>query len=149
MSDKNNIDTNVFMKKAAIENVLVWLLTFIGFGSLLFFVINYASIIRIKDNMDAMCDYAAHIIANEGTGADIVTRLNEIRANDVQAIASGDISCTSVLDTPPTYQVIFTAVTTNNSYKFYGQALQSTRVVFNEVNNETVTCTLTITLNNN
>lgn len=147
MNTEKNGSSN-FMKKAAIENVLVWLLTFIGFGSLLFFVINYASIIRIKDNMDAMSDYAANIIANQGTGANVVTRLNDIRDNKIQTISAGNIVCTSVLDTPPTYQVIFTTVTTNNSYKFYGQALQSTRVVFNEMNNETVTCTLTITLNN-
>lgn len=136
------------MKQAAIENVLVWLLTFIGFGTLFWFIMNYAIIIRIQDNMNAMSDYGANIIANEGIGADIVDRLNQIRASDVQAISAGDVVCNSVLDSPPTYQVIFTTVTTNTNYKFYTQALQTTRAVFNEVDDETVTCTLTITLDN-
>lgn len=136
----------VNMKKAAIENVLVWLLTFIGFGTLFYFVMNYALIIRVQDNMNALCDYGANVIAEQGVGADITARLNEIATGNIAAISAGDIVCNSVTDSPLTYQVVFTAVTTNQEYKFYTDPLQTSRAVFNQVNGDTVTCTLTITL---
>ena len=136
----------VKMKNAAIESVLVWMLTFIGFGTLFYFVINYAMIIRVQDNMNALCDYGANMIAEEGVGADIVTKLNEISTGNIATIGAGDIVCNSVTESPLTYQVVFTTVTTNQDYKFYTEALQTSRAVFNQVSGDTVTCTLTITL---
>lgn len=134
------------MKPAYIENILIWMVMFIGFVTLFFFVIDYASIVRIKDNMDALSDFGARSIAINGTGTDISAQLNVTSVNAINAITSGNLNCNSVANNA--FQVIFITQATNSSYKFFNNQLTSRRVVFNEVNSNTVTCTLNITLSN-
>ena len=135
------------MKKAYVENIILWMVMFVGFATMFFFVIDYATIIRVKDNMDALSDYGASRIARQGVATDMITELNNIAVSKVNTITSGNLVCTSVTNTPPDYQVIFITETTNTQIEFYSSKLTSRRVVFNEVNSQTVTCTLTITLN--
>ena len=138
------------MKPAYIENILIWMVMFIGFVSLFFFVINYASIVKVKDNMNAMADYAANIKATDETITDVelITNLNNMKANAVTTLVVGDIVCNSVTDTPATYQVSVSVQTAaGTEYKFYTDQIVAKRVVFNEINSDTVTCTLSITLN--
>ena len=143
-----NNSKNKKMRPAYIENILLWMVMFIGFVTLLFFVIDYATIIRVKDNMDALSDYGASRIAIQGTGTDMITELNDIRIGTIGNIKSSNLVCNSTADTPPTFQVIFITETTDNSIKFYTGKITSKRVVFNEVNSETVSCKLTVTLSN-
>lgn len=141
MKKKNN------MKPAYIENVILWMVMFVGFATMFFFVIDYSTIVKVKDNMDALSDYGANIIARQGI-SDISTELNDMKVARINTISAGDLSCASVADTPPTFQVIFITETTNNSIEFYSNKLTSRRVVFNETNSNTVTCTLQVTLSN-
>ena len=136
------------MKPAYVENIILWMVMFVGFATFFFFVIDYSTIVRVKDNMDAMSDYGANRIAREGVSTDITSELNDMKVAKVNAITSANIVCNSVADTPPTYQVIFITQTSNNSIEFYNKKLSTKRVVFNEVNSQTVTCTLTVTLSN-
>ena len=138
--NKNNI------KPAYIENILLWIVMFIGFITFFFLTLDYASIIRVKDNMDALSDYGAENIAINGIGNNISTNLNNITIGIINNITSTDLICTPTTDN--TFQVIFITQTTNNSYKFYSNQLSSRRVVFNQVNSDTVTCILNITLAN-
>lgn len=135
------------MKKAYIENVLLWMVMFIGFVTLFFFVIDYATIVRIKDNMDAISDYGARNVAINGIGQDLSTNINNMKVQGINNV-SADTSSICTSNANNAYQVIFITQTTNNSYKFYGDTLTSRRVVFNEQNSNTVTCTLNITLSN-
>lgn len=140
---------NIANKKPAyIENIILWMVMFVGFATMFFFVIDYATIIRIKDNIDALSDYGANRIAVQGVGTDMITELNDTKISKINAITAADLVCNSVADVPATYQVIFTTETSNNSVEFYNDKLTSKRVVFNEVNSETVTCNLTVTLSN-
>lgn len=143
-----NIEKIKNMKPAYIENILLWMVMFIGFATMFFFVINYATIVRVKDNMDAMSDYAASRVSLQGIGADLVTDLNNMKVGRINNITAGNIVCNSVVNNPPDFQVIFITQTSNNSIEFYQKSLTSRRVVFNEFNSQTVTCTLTVTLSN-
>lgn len=143
-----NIEKRKNAKPAYIENILLWMVMFIGFVTLFFFVIDYATIIRVKDNMDALSDYGANRISKQGSTTNIISELNDIKIKAISTINAGNLVCNSVAQTPPTYQVIFTTETTNNSIKFYKGKIISKRVVFNEVNSQTVSCKLTVTLSN-
>lgn len=143
---------NKKMKPAYIENVIIWMVMLIGFATFFFFVIDYATIVRVKDNMDALSDYGARTVAVSGTDSttldNLVTRFNAMTVSGMANIASGDLVCNSVTDTPPRYQVIFnTQTAAGNTVEFYNQQMVSTRAVFNEVDSQTVTCTLTVTYN--
>ncbi|WP_320035938.1 hypothetical protein [Halarcobacter sp.] len=137
------------MKKAYIENILLWIVMFIGFVTLFFFVLNYAKIARVKDNMDAISDYGARLISTNGIGAitinTFVTRANNIAVNGIAQISSGNVVC-NIDNTivPPNYQVIFTTQL-DSGVSFYNKQIVSRRAVFNESGPGTVTCTLTIT----
>lgn len=136
------------MKKAAIENIFVWIVLFVGFATFFFFIIDYATILRVKDNMQALSDYGANYVAINGVGDNISTSLNDIKANSINSISADTNSiCNEVTNSPLDYQVVFTTQTTNNSYKFYGKKLSATTAVFNQQSGNTITCTLNITLN--
>ncbi len=143
--------TNDNMKHAYIENILLWMVMFIGFAGLLFLVINYATIIRVKDNMDAISDYGALRISKDGLILDTTQFSNKLNNMKVSAIGTidatlgVDMNCTTVADSG--YQVIFITQTTNTSYKFFNSQLKSKRAVYNESNSNSVTCTLDVTLN--
>lgn len=135
---------NKKLKPAYVENIIIWLVIFVGFVTMFFFTINYASILRVKDNMDAISDYGANMIAVNGVDVEMIDQINDIALPLVSNIDSGDLTCNSVVDNA--YQVIFNTQTSNTEYKFYEKQLLTQRIVFNQVNSNSVTCTLTITL---
>ena len=73
---QKKIDTK---KPAYIENIILWMVMFIGFATMFFFVIDYATIIRTKDNIDALSDYGANVIAVQGVGTDMIAELNNTK----------------------------------------------------------------------
>jgi hypothetical protein len=136
-------------KPAYIENILLWMVMFIGFATLFFFVINYASIIRVKDHLDALSDYGANTISMQGSRTDISAQLNSMAGRGLDTINTGDLVCNQIAEEIRTFQVIFNTVTTNSSYKFFDHQLSSRRVVFNQDGSgNTVTCTLSVTILN-
>lgn len=141
------------LKAAYIENVIIWMVMFVGFATLFFFIIDYATVIRVKDNMDALSDYGARKIAVNGTSEttlnDLVARFNDMKVRGLANITAANLVCNSVMDDPAKYQVVFTTQTPEGtSIKFYNQQLVSTRAVYNESDAQTVTCTLTVTFAN-
>ncbi|WP_321469038.1 hypothetical protein [Halarcobacter sp.] len=137
------------LKKAYIENILLWMVMFIGFVTFFFFVINYAKVARVKDNMDAISDYGARLISTNGTGAitisSFITRVNNMSVKGIDPVATADLICNEDNTiVPPEYQVIFSTQLAGG-VSFYDKQIVSRRVVFNENGSETVTCTLTIT----
>lgn len=141
------MENKEIMKKAYIENVLLWMVMFIGFVTLFFFVIDYATIVRVKDNMDAISDYGSRMVALNGVGADLSTNINGMKVNAINNV-SADTNSICVTTANGAYQVIFITQTTNTEFKFFGNQLGSRRVVFNETSTDTITCTLNITLSN-
>lgn len=136
------------MKKAGVENIFIFMILFSSFVGIFFFVINYATIIRAKDNIDALADYASNYVATRGVGDDISDTMNSIAPSGMDPInADTSALCNSIADN--THQVIFTVTSTNDSYSFYDGEISSRRVVFNQINSNTVTCNLEVTLQEN
>lgn len=154
-----NNNSNKNLKQAAIENVLIWMLLFIGFIGIFFLIIDYATIVRIQDKMNELGDYAANRIANDGAIMDLTAEFNNRKVAAIQTFNANDVNttiiCSDVAD--GLYQVRFNIVTTNNSYKFYNNPLSSSKVVFNNVyindanvanDSDSIECNLQITLVN-
>ncbi|WP_072679774.1 hypothetical protein [Arcobacter sp. LA11] len=145
------------MKPAYIEQILMWMVLFIGFVWLFFFVINYATAIRIKDNMDALSEYAVRVVSGTLTQstmptAQLVTDLNSIRIPAIDTIAIGDIVCNIATAAPQNtnYQAIFIVQGTYNKNFLSGQGANnfiSRKVVYNENSAAQITCTLSIDIN--
>ncbi len=136
------------MKKAAIENILVWIVLFAMFASIFFFVINYTVIIRAKDTMDAIADFGSNYVAVNGIGDDLSNRMNDIKSRNFSNI-NADTSTICNTNNDNEYKVIFNVTATNNNLYFYNGQLFSKRVVFNQDGTgDTITCDLSVTINN-
>ncbi len=135
------------MKKAAIENIFIWLVLFVGFATLFFFIIDYATILRIKDNMNAISDYGANYVATNGMGDDISTQINDMKLITIQNVnANTGAICNIDAARANQYKVIF-ITQADSSYKFYNNQLRTSRAVFNQTSSDTIVCRLVITLN--
>ena len=143
------------LKTAYIEQILMWMVIFIGFVWMFFFVIKYATAIRIKDNIDALSEYGARKIASTvnqslvDSDATFIASLNNIRINKISALTTADLVC--VIDTSSVNsQVIFITQGTYLDDFLSNQGTNnftSKKVVFNESNVEQITCTLNVTIN--
>lgn len=144
------------MKSAYIEQILMWLVIFTGFVWIFFFIINYATAIRIKDNMDALSKFAARSVSNTINQGlvptnDLITNLNSIRISAIDPIVLGDIACVIATATPASinYQTIFIVQGTYDKHFLAGSGTNnfvSTKVVYNETNPEQIRCTLSISI---
>lgn len=136
------------MKKGAVDQILLWIVLFIVFVSLLFFVIDYSLAVRVKDNADSLSDYGARMVALGKSEDEIATGLNQIKLPSVTTITAADITC---VDDPLTtnYQVHFNVVGTfDTQFITSGENnINSSAVVFNEISNVQRTCTLNLTIN--
>ena len=144
-------------KPAYIELVLMWMVIFIGFVWMLFFVIDYATAMRIKDSMDDMSKYGAKYVARSTTQASmssdatLVTNLNNIKIGKINnADVNTDLNCVIATTSPnnTNSQSIFVVQGTYDiSSRIASNNFVSTTVVFNEASQAQITCTLNITFN--
>lgn len=139
-----NTNHKPFMKKAAVELIIVWIALFSVFTTSLFFIINYGAIIRSKNNLDALSEFGANMVASRGPEHDIIDELNSVKARNVNTISSSNLTCER--DHNEEFQIVFLTRTTNTKYKFFDGLISSRRVVYNQLNSDTVSCILTVTL---
>jgi len=147
---KTKIENNTNMIEAVVENILLWMIMFIGFVSLFFMVLDYSKVLRIKDNMSSLSDYGARMIALNKNESDIITGLNNLKANTVANITSSNLLC-NTNTSADNYQAIFNTQTTYTNSVFTTEGannITSRSVVFNEVNSSQEECTLTISISN-
>ena len=83
------------MKKAVVDQILLWTVIFVSFVTMLFVVIDYSMIMRMKGNVDIMSQYSARMIAIGKTDAEIATQLNSMKLSYFSNIVASDISCTT------------------------------------------------------
>lgn len=136
------------MKKAVVDQIILWIVLFTIFVSFLFFVIEYSNAIKVKDSTDAVADYVARMVALDKPTTDIVAGANNIKDDYFATIQDGDLTCITD-NSQPNYQVIMNVYTTlNNDFLSIGnQNVHSRTVVFNENNEFQKECSLTLTFN--
>ncbi len=138
--------------------MLMWMVIFIGFVWMFFFVVDYATAVRLKENMDYMSKYAARYVANfndqanVNTDADLITNLNNLRNSKIDAVTAANINCV-IATVPPqdtNSQSIFIVQGTYLKSFLSNQGANnftSTTVVYNQTEVAQITCTLSITIN--
>ena len=133
------------MIPALIDQVMMWMIIFVSFVVILFMVIDYSSIMRIKGNVDIMAEYAARMIALGKSEDEVATNLNNMKNSYFANISGANISCSS--STTETYQVIFNITGLYDDVKVLNiqNDIASKRVVFNEVSSDQIECNLVLT----
>lgn len=136
------------MKPAVLDQMVLWMVLFISFVILLFIVIDYSAIIRMKNNTDVLAHYGSRMIALGNTEADVATKLNNIKIDYFATIAGADINCnTANAAADEEYQVVFTVTSTYTDAKVltFTDTITSKVATFNEKSSDYITCTLALT----
>lgn len=139
---------NKSMKKAAIDQIILWIVLFTIFVSFLFFIIDYSNAIKVKDNTDAVADYVARMVALDKPNSEIITGANKIKDSYFATIQEGDIICN--IDTSiSNHEVIMNVYTTltNGFLNAGNNNVHSKTVVFNESSEFQKECSLTLSFN--
>jgi hypothetical protein len=148
-------EKQINLKSAYIEQIIMWMVIFVGFVWLFFFVIQYATAIRIKDSMDNLSKYAARYISDLNNQTDVPNNinlfinLNNIRSPIIKVITSNNLNCVIAADEPESSnsQSIFIIQGTYKKGFLKDQEENnffSRVVVYNNRNQAQITCTLDI-----
>ncbi|XOB62599.1 hypothetical protein ACMC56_02050 [Campylobacterota bacterium DY0563] len=151
---------NENMKPAYIEQMLMWMTLFLAFVWLFFFVLHYATAVKLNENMDSMGKFAAKYVAALITQdnatvkgeLDLFNTLNQIKIKKIGQITSADVNCV-VATTPPentNSQCIFIIQGTYNKGMLVNAGtnnMVSKTVVYNQNNAAQIKCTLGISIN--
>lgn len=87
------------MKPAYIDQMLMWMVIFVSFAWMFFFVINYATAVKLNENMEYLSKFAARYVSNLNDQTDVandvtlITNLNDIKVDKIETISSADINC--------------------------------------------------------
>lgn len=143
-----NKNTNKNMKKAFVEQIILWIMLFICFVTFLFFVIDYSNAIKVKDNTDAIADYVARMVALGNSAADTIDGANGIKDDYFASMVESDLVCVDDT-TVSNHKVIVNVYTTlTNGFLPTGNSnVHSRTVVFNEKSEIETECTLTLSFN--
>lgn len=137
------------MKKAVVDQIILWIVLFTIFVSFLFFVIDYSNAIKVKNNTDAIADYSARMFALNKDEDEIIAALNnKVKDDYIKTITSMDLVCTTDT-TVSSYQVVVNvyATLTNSFLISTNNNIHSKRVVFNETSEFQKECTLNLDFN--
>ena len=130
------------LKKGVVDQILLWMVMFISFITILFLVLDYYKVIKTKDRVDTVTNYGVRMKALGKEDDDIVSGINNIKSDFFDTVAVGDLSCNDD-DTTTGYQVTFTAnITYNNMFLSEFESINSKASAFNEVSNHNIECTL-------
>ena len=135
------------MKQAIIDQILLWIVMITFFATFLFFVINYSTALRIKDNIDALADYGARMIALGRTDAEVVAGMNNIKLNSMATIQEADLNCVEAATSNYQVQMIVQTTFDSTFLEATPNNVLGKTVVFNEISELEKTCTITVSMN--
>ncbi|RXI43576.1 hypothetical protein CRU99_07025 [Malaciobacter mytili] len=137
---------NILNKPAFVENIILWIVMFIGFITLFFFVLEYSNILKTHHQLSLMSDFGAKMTSRNINDIQIIEGLNRLRTQNISTITNDNLICTS--HNIQNHQVIFN-VSLNYRSSFFNKNILARTVVFNETNNSQIDCTLTLRGNEN
>jgi len=135
------------MRKAVVDQILLWMVILIGFVTLLFITIDYSAVMRLKGNNDTIAELGARLVALGRSNDVIADSLNNIKSTYYADIVGDDIVCNEL--GANSYQVIFNVVSSYDDTKVltFNDSINSKTAVFNETNSNEITCTLELSKN--
>lgn len=139
---------NSNMKKAVIDQIILWIVLFTIFVSFLFFIIDYSNAVKVKDNTDAIADYIGRMVALDKNDTDIITGVNGVKDDYFVPAQVADLVCTTD-SAISNHQVIINVYTTivNSFLPVVQNNIHSKTVVFNESSESQRECSITLSFN--
>lgn len=124
---KSNITKTTKLYKAALDQILVWIMMFTFFVTLLFFVIDYSNVMRTNDNLTSIAIYASKALSKNIKEEDVIDGINKLKFVPYEDITK----MTKVSINKENHQLI---ITVEAEYKgtFFDTTLSARNVVFNE-----------------
>ncbi len=136
------------LKDAVVEQIILWIVIFISFVSILFFIIDYSNALKASENADSIANYTARMVALNESESDIADGINRIKGDYVQAVTTAGISCTEDT-TDASRQVIVNVSGTlpNNIILTGSNNINSKAVVYNESSEYKKECSIALSFN--
>ena len=129
------------MKKAIIDQIMLWIVIFVSFVTIFFMVIDYYVVVKAKDRCDTMSNYAVRMKAL-GRDENITAGLNNLSNDIFETIEESDISCADNDDNE--YKIKWTVNLDLNTTTFKDKHIHSFSAAFNEVDSSSIDCNLTL-----
>ena len=138
-------EKNTKMKKAVVDQILLWIVLFTIFVSFLFFIIEYSNAIKVKDNSDAIADYTAKMVSIGNTNSEIISGLNNIKDDYFAVILEDALVCSEDTSTSNRQVIINIYATLSGGFLNLGSNnIHSKTVIFNENSEYKKECSLTL-----
>lgn len=139
---------SINMKKAIVDQIILWIVLLTIFATFLFFIIDYSNAIKVKDNTDAIADYIGRMVALDKDENDIITGVNGVKDDYFALIQAADLICITD-NTISNHQVIINVYSSivNSFLPVVENNIHSKTVVFNESSEFQKECSLTLSFN--
>lgn len=135
-------------KDAVVEQIVLWIVIFMSFITLLFFVIDYSNAIKANENAESLSQYGSRMIALNKDTADIISGMNNIKGNHVSTIQEDDLTCVEDSSVSNRQVIVNIYATLDNNFLSAGDNnIHSKTVVFNESSEFQKECSLTLSFN--
>ncbi len=134
-------------KDAVVEQIVLWIVIFMSFVTVLFFVIDYSNAIKANENAESLSQYASRMIALNKDIDDVITGMNNIKGNHVESIQADDLSCVEDSSISNRQVIVNIYATLDNNFLSEGNNIHSKTVVFNESSEFQKECSLTLSFN--
>lgn len=132
------------MKKAFVEQILIWILLFVSFASIFFFVLDYYTAIKIQDKSNALAQYVARTKGLSSSHADIIEGLNFTKGDAFDIIVDEDLVCDTDGATSQYQIIVDTSLEFKSRFIPNNENIVARAISFNEINATNITCTLAL-----
>jgi len=135
------------MRRGILDHIIMQIIVFVFFVTMLFIVIDYSSIARVQNLLDTIAQQGARMVSLDRTLTQVSNMINANKTNYFLAVNSSDIVCTT---TGASSQVNFIAQGDyNTSFSTFGNSgvvtVVSRSTAYNEVNSSDLNCTISLT----
>lgn len=137
------------MRKAVVEQIFVWIVLFAAFAGIFFMILDYAMVVKARENCATISNAAAREIAvsdpNDAQGdyEDVViAKVNAVKGDYIATASTADLSCTYPGTTNS--QIVFTSQLTLVNRFLADSTVSQSVGVYNEVDSADINCTLTL-----
>ena len=135
------------MRKGAIDQILMLMMVFVFLVTILFLVVDYASVGKMQNQLDMIARQGSRFVSLGRDTEKIAGMINTLKTNYFQNVSSDDIVCNRLEDEKA--KVLFRVEGIFQSrFKLLGDngkvAVSSTSVAYNEFDSDEINCSITL-----
>jgi len=134
------------MRRGILDHIIMQILVFVFFVSMLFLVIDYGNIARMQNILDTIAQQGARMISLDNTLTQVANMINAQKTNHFLSVSSSDIVCISSGSSSQVnfiangdYNTSFSAIGNNGAV-----SVTSGSSAYNEANSSDINCTISL-----